>query len=538
MVPGDAPPPTGRVVGHWVPTGRPAAFDAAGITELARCARDALFVLDGGAARGRGLGVDGRWAEPGEGGVPVLGVLPPLDPEGLGDRDFNAAHGTRLAYVAGEMANGIATTDLVVAMARADMLGVFGAAGLPTSVVAAAVDELAARLPDRRNWAVNLIHSPAEPRAEEDTARLLVERGVPCVSASAYLSLTPAVVRCAVAGLRRDRTGRVVRARRVVVKLSRPEVAARFLAPAPPEVLRELVERGQVTAAEAELAARVPLVDDVTAEADSGGHTDNRPLAVLLPAIAAVRDRMAREHGYPTAVRVGAAGGLGTPIAVAAAFAAGAAYVVTGSVNQCAVEAGLSAAAKEMLAQADIADVAMAPAADMFELGVTVQVLRRGTLFAARATRLHQVYRDHASLEALPEEVRTKLERDVFRAPVAEVWASTREFWRDRDPAELERADREPRHRMALVFRWYLGQASRWAITGDPLRRVDYQIWCGPAMGAFNRWVGGSRLADPAHRSAPLIAQALMDGAAACTRAHQLRAHGVPVPPDVAAPSA
>jgi trans-AT polyketide synthase/acyltransferase/oxidoreductase domain-containing protein len=29
---------------------------------------------------------------------------------------------------------------------------------------------------------------------------------------------------------------------------------------------------------------------------------------------------------------------------------------------------------------------------------------------------------------------------------------------------------------------------------GDETRRMDYQIWCGPAMGAFNDWVRGSFL--------------------------------------------
>ena len=57
----------------------------------------------------------------------------------------------------------------------------------------------------------------------------------------------------------------------------------------------------------------------------------------------------------------------------------GAAYVVTGSVNQACVESGTSDAVRQMLAEAGQADVAMAPAADMFEMGVKVQVLKRGT---------------------------------------------------------------------------------------------------------------------------------------------------------------
>jgi PfaD family protein len=360
-------------------------------------------------------------------------------------------------------------------------------------------------------------------------AQLLIERGVPIVSASAFMGLTPAVVRCAVAGLRVV-DGRIVRARRVFAKVSRPEVAAKFMSPAPPELLRTLLDRGQITPAEAELAARVPVAEDITVESDSGGHTDNRPLVALLPAILALRDELTRTHDYARPVRVGAAGGLGTPEGIAAAFGAGAAYVVTGSVNQACVESGLSGDAKSMLAQADVADVIMAPAADMFEQGVKLQVLRRGTMFAPRAGRLYELYRTYPGLDAIPEAARALLERDILRAPIAEIWAGTAAFWRDRDPAELARAEADPKHQMALVFRWYLGKASRWAIDGDADRRVDYQIWCGPAMGAFNRWTAGTFLAEPANRTVVQVARNLLEGAAVITRAHQLRTYGVPVP--------
>src|SRR5262249_49890002 len=187
-----------------------------------------------------------------------------------------------------------------------------------------------------------------------------------------------------------------------VAKVSRPEVARLFMSPAPADMLGALRASGALTAVEADLAARVPIATDVTVEADSGGHTDNRPLGVLLPVILAVRDDIEADLGTPGAIRVGAAGGLGTPAAIAAAFALGAAYVMTGSVNQAAVESGVSADAKRMLAEADVADVAMAAAADMFELGVKLQVLRRGTLFAARANRLYEIYRAHESLEQVP----------------------------------------------------------------------------------------------------------------------------------------
>jgi PfaD family protein len=209
----------------------------------------------------------------------------------------------------------------------------------------------------------------------------------------------------------------------------------------------------------------------------------------------------------------------------------GAAYVVTGSINQSAVEAGVSAQAKELLARADVADVTMAPSADMFELGVNVQVLRRGLAFPGRAARMYRLYRDHDGLDDLSSDERARLETEVLHASLDEVWAETRRFWSDRDPAQLERAERDPKHRMALVFRWYLGLSSRWAIEGTAGRRTDYQLWCGPAMGAFNRWVSGSFLADPAHRTVVQIALNLLEGAAVVSRVQQLRACGVAVPP-------
>ncbi len=84
---------------------------------------------------------------------------------------------------------------------------------------------------------------------------------------------------------------------------------------------------------------------------------------------------------------------------------------------------------------------------------------------------------------------------------------------------------------MALVFRSYLGQSSGWAITGVRDRRMDYQIWCGPAMGAFNAWTTDSFLAEPQNRSVVQVARNLLEGAAVVTRAQQLRSFGVPIPP-------
>ena len=522
-------------VGHWraAAAGGP-AWDARGLAVALTHVRQPLHVVRDGASETVGLGLGGELVPPHAartGDHPLLATLPALYPEWLGDRSFAEVHGVRFPYVVGEMANGIATERMVIAAAQAEVLGFFGAAGLAFERVERAIDEIERALGNRAAWGVNLIHSPNEAALEERVADLLVRRGVTRISASAFMRLTPAVVRCAAAGLRRDpRTGAIVRRHHVFAKVSRAEVAAQFMAPPPGEMLRSLVERGLLTHQEADLAALLPVAEDITVEADSGGHTDNRPLVALLPVILGLRDELAARHGYTRPIRVGAGGGLGAPSGVAAAFALGAAYVVTGSVNQAAVESGLSEAGKRMLAEADLVDVTMAPAADMFELGVQVQVLKRGTMFAPRAAKLYEVYRSHGSLDELAPDLRRRLEQEVLRASFDEVWSDTRRFWAQRDPAEVARAERDPKHKMALVFRWYLGKASRWAIEGTPDRRTDYQIWCGPAMGAFNRWVAGSFLTDPANRTVAQIARNLLEGAAVVTRAQQARTYGAPVP--------
>jgi PfaD family protein len=247
----------------------------------------------------------------------------------------------------------------------------------------------------------------------------------------------------------------------------------------------------------------------------------------------ALRDRMQEKHGYVERLRVGAAGGIATPASAAAAFAKGAGWILTGSVNQACVEAGTSDAVREMLALAEQADTAMAPAADMFEMGVRVQVLKRGTMFPMRAQKLFDLYRAYESLEAIPASERSSLEANLFRTPLAEVWRGTREYFLARDPSQVVRAEREPRHRMALVFRWYLGMSSRWANAGEPTRRMDYQVWCGPSMGAFNEWARGSFLENRLERRVAVVARNLLYGAAVMLRVSALRSQGLDVPSSV-----
>lgn len=519
--------PTGQT---W--TGTP-SFDAAGVKAALNDLSQPCYVVRDGARIGTGSGGQIHAGAVG-GGYEVLAVAAASDPANFGDADFRAAHRVRYAYSSGAMANGIASEDVVIAMGRAGLLGSFGAAGLVPPRVKAAIEKIQAALPNGP-YAFNLIHSPSEEAMERNAVALYLEHGVRTVEASAFLDLTPHVVWYRAAGLSRNPDGSIQIGNRVIAKISRREVATQFMKPAPERLLRPLVEQGLITAEQAELAQRVPVADDITCEADSGGHTDNRPLVSLLPAILALRDEIQAEFNYSTPLRVGAAGGIGTPSAALAAFMMGAAYVVTGSINQSTLEAGASAHTKKLLAQADMADVMMAPAADMFEMGVKVQLLKRGTMFPMRAQRLYELYMEYDSVESLPEDERTKLEKQVFKRPIDDIWRDTVAYFTERDPDQITRAENNPKRKMALIFRWYLGLSSRWSNGGEKGRELDYQIWCGPSMGAFNAWVKGTYLEAPENRHIADIAEHMMRGTAFLYRAQTLKMQGVALSPTLSA---
>ena len=284
------------------------------------------------------------------------------------------------------MAGGIASEELVIAFGKAGILSCFGAGGLSRERVESAIKQIQQVLPNGL-YAFNLLHNFSEPEMERDMVDLYLQYGVKTVEASAFLDITPNIVYYRAAGLSLNSNNQIEINNKVIAKVSRREVASKFMAPAPIKMLQELVQKGLISELQKELAQKVPIADDITVEADSGGHTDNRPLLCLLPAIFELRDEIQRKYRYQSPVRIGAAGGISTPQSALAAFMMGAAYIVTGSINQSCVEAGTSDYTKKLLAQAQMTDVIMAPAADMFEMGVKLQVLKRGTLFGMRSQK-------------------------------------------------------------------------------------------------------------------------------------------------------
>lgn len=417
----------------------------------------------------------------------------------LGSASFRRDYRLRRAYVAGAIERGVSSKELVVRLGRAGHLGFFGAGGLPPAAAEAGLAAIRRALAAGEPFGAGLPSSPDDPEAESSLVDLCLEHRVPFVEASGFVAASPALVRFRLKGLGEGY--------RLLARVSRPEVAEAFLAPPPETLVAELLRAGLVTAAEAERARNVPLADDLCVEAEPGSSLT---ADVLLPAALRQRDEARHRHGYEAEVRVGCAG-IGTPEAAAAAFLLGAGFVMTTAVNQCTVEAGTSDDVKDLLQAADVQDTEPAPAAELFELGGRVQVLKKGVLFPGRANRLYDLWRRHGAWEEIAAPVRARIERDCFGRPFERVYEeSVRARW----PLAAAQAEGDPRHRMALVFRWYCERGMELALAGETGERANYQVRCDPSLGAFNRWVKGTPLASWRRRHADAVADEILDGAA------------------------
>ena len=437
----------------------------------------------------------------------------------LGNAGFRRDYGIRLSYLSGAMYRGIASVDMVVAMGNAGLLGFFGTGGLSLERIEHAIQSIRSRIDDGRAYGMNLLHSMDRPEFECQTVEIFLKHSVRVVEAAAFMQITPALVLYRLSGASVRADGTVHAPNRIIAKISRPEVASVFMQPAPAHIVSQLREAGRLTPAEAKVASRLPVASDICVEADSAGHTDRGVASTLMPAIIGLRDELSKRQDYPHPIRVGAAGGIGTPSAAAAAFMLGADFVVTGSINQCTVEAGTSEPVKDLLQDIGVADTAYAPAGDMFELGAKIQVVRKGLFFPARANKLFELYQRFNGIHEIDAKTLAQIQERFFRRTFAEVWEETRSYYLRTDPRKIQEAETNPKQKMALIFRWYFVHSSRLALLGDRQQKVDYQVHCGPALGAFNQWVRGTALESWRNRRTAEIGELLMNETARFMRA-------------------
>lgn len=430
----------------------------------------------------------------------------------LGNADFLRDYGLKYAYASGGMYRGASSKEMVSAMGKSRLLSFLGTGGLSIDQIEEDIRYVQSQLGKDGIYGLNLLNNLYDPDMEMQTVKLYLKYRVRFVEAAAYIQMSAPLVYFRLKGLKRRVDGTVACHHKILAKLSRPEVAEAFMKPAPQQLVNKLLEQGLITQEEADLSKEVPMSHDICVEADSGGHTDRGVAMVLFPAVQVLKDQIQSTYQYSKKIRIGLAGGIGTPQSAVCAFMMGADFVLTGSINQCTVEAGTSDAVKDLLQSVNVQDTDYAPAGDMFEIGAKVQVMKKGVLFPGRANKLYSLYNQYDAIEEIPEKTIKQLEKSYFKKPVSEVWDETVAYFQSRGmPGEIEKANQNPKHKMALIFRWYFGYSNRLAFAGDVDNKVNFQIHCGPAMGAFNQWVKGTDLESWRNRHVDKIGIKLME---------------------------
>lgn len=437
-----------------------------------------------------------------------------IKPESLGSSEFKSDYGIRYAYVAGSMYKGISSKEMVVKMARAKLIGFLGTGGLSLSRIESDIKYIKKNISTGQSYGMNLLCNLIKPEIEEQTVELFQRYDINYVEAAAFTQMTSALVLFRLKGVHINADGNIQIPHFIIAKISRPEIAEVFLSPAPPSIVKKLVEQGKLTAEEARLGEYIPMSHDICVESDSGGHTDQRVALTMVPVIMRLRDKMMQQYHYPKSIRVGAAGGIGTPEAAAALFVMGVDFILTGSINQCTVEAGQSDLGKDMLQDMNVQDTAYVPAGDIFETGAKVQVLKKGLLFPARANKLYDLYSHYDSIAGIEEKTKKQIEEHYFKRSLESVWEETKAFYQKEQPVQIVKAENNPKRKMALIFRWYFIHTTRLALRGDTEQNTDYQIHTSSALGAFNQWVSGTQLENWRNRHVDEIAEKLMQDTA------------------------
>ena len=109
------------------------------------------------------------------------------------------------------------------------------------------------------------------------------------------------------------------------------------------------------------------------------------------------------------------------------------------------------------------------------------------------------------------------MEKSYFKRSINEVWEETKIYLsKNGNDAMIEEAEQKPKKKMALIFKWYFGYSNQLSLNSDLSDKVNFQIHTGPALGAFNQWVKGTKLENWRDRHSDKIAEKLMNDAAEC----------------------
>lgn len=430
-----------------------------------------------------------------------------ITPESLGCKYFKNKHSVKYAYLTGGMYGGVSSKELVCKMANSGFLSFLGAGGLKLEEIEDNIKYIKEHALGKP-FGINFLHNHIVSAKDESIINLLLKYDVNMIEAGAFPKATSSLVRYRLKGISINNSGKLVMKNKIFLKTSRLSVIDEFLSPISEMTIEALLANKQITLEEASYADRINLVDDIIIEADSAGHTDNRSGLAMFPTMVNKIRKFNKSNPNKEKISIGLSGGIGTPEAIAAAFAMGADFVSTGSINQCTVEAGTSELVKKILSEMNVEDTDVCPTGDMLESGAKIQVLKKGTLFSVRSKKIYGYYMKYDSFDDMDDELIKDIEKELFNNDsLDKVFNDAKTYF---SPLIWEEACTNSRKKMALILKMYYYKSIIYARQGDKKHKINFQVHVGPALGAFNNYVSGSSLEDYKNRHVDQIALKLL----------------------------
>lgn len=439
----------------------------------------------------------------------------------LGSKEFVKDYAVKYPYVAGSMCHGISSAQLVIKMAQAGFLSFLGNNGLPLARIQELIITTKKHLYKDENFGINVDYFAGNSSRKMALIDLSIKHGVHVIEVSNYDQIGLELVKYRANGLEM-KNGQITINNKILIKTSLSKTAALFMQPAPLHLLEKLLQQKDITEQQFQLCQQIPMADDICVEGDGAWINRQAVTMIKLPEFMRLRHKFSKKQSnmfkHAGQIRIGASGGMGTPEAVAMVFAMGADFIVTGSINQCTVEARISDHAKHILQETTTDDTTYAISGELFESGAKSQIINKGSYFSARAQKLYDIYRLHDGLNDVDKKTKKHIEQHFFQRDCDSI---IDEIMTHADSKEKAAINNNEKLKMLKVFQWYFNHSRTLAIEGHQKQQKNYQIYCGPSMGAFNQWLEGGPFEKWQNRHVDQIAALLMDKTYAYVKKYQ-----------------
>ncbi|WP_073587898.1 ACP S-malonyltransferase [Anaerocolumna xylanovorans] len=420
----------------------------------------------------------------------------------LGSEEFKKDYDVDFAYAVGGMCKGISSAAMIKKLADSRILGFLGTYKLQLHEAEELIDQALASMEHHR-VGVNVTYDALNSKDHIGIMEYIIKRDIRNIEVSDYRMIDLSIVKYRLKAIYTDKDSTLVIPHKILAKVSSREMAEKFCSPAPEEMVQILYQNNEITEFEAKYAKYIPMCDDLCIEY----HMQGQSALGYIQTIKEMSRLLYEKYDLYQCPRVGFAGGIGNPQMIAVSFLMGADFVVTGSINQCSVEAATSNIVKDNLQSLDETDFTYAAVSDLFEFGEKKSIVKKGSLYHIRANRLYEVYNRYNSVEEIPADIKNLIEEKYFQKSFETIYSDIYENL-TKDNKKLSKE--QPKYKMALIIRCFLDKCFQDALDGRMEGKINYQIISSNAIVQFNHWVKDTELSDWKRRYVDVIAKRIM----------------------------